>query len=80
MPLEKGLLAKDMKTFIKGVNKMKQEDAEKAITAYCNKMETSIYQAIKSITITIPVGFIKVAGSQSAQVNPAPIVLNNFIT
>lgn len=79
MPLVQGQLAKSMKAFIKTLNNKTQEDADVAITLYCNEMEKDIYAAIKSITITIPSGMIQVAGPSGAMTNPAPIVLNEIV-
>lgn len=80
MPLRTNNFSNKMKTFVKKVNKMKQEDADKAIDNFCEQHEKDIYAAIKSITITIPPGAIKVMGSSSAQTNAAPIVLNNVVS
>ena len=80
MPLIAGNLSQNMQSFIKQVNTMKQEDADKAIQAYCDQLETSVYKAIKSLRITIPTGFIQVQGTPSAQTNIAPIVLNDVIS
>lgn len=68
-----------MKAFIKSVNKMKQTDADKAIDIYCAHHETEIYDAIRSITITIPPGSIIVSGSPSTQTNLIPIILTGVI-
>jgi hypothetical protein len=54
MSLISGKLSKNMQNFIKEVNKMKQEDADKAIKAYCDNLESLIDERIKSITVTIP--------------------------
>lgn len=78
--LVSGKLSKSMKTFMKKANKMTQEDADKAIDAYCDNMESSIYSAIKSIQITIPSGAIKVSGTAAAQTNIAPIVLRSSVS
>lgn len=75
-----GKLSSNMQSFIKEVNKMKQDDADKAIKAYCDKLEELIDNRIKSIRITIPTGFIMVQGTPSAQTNIAPIVLNNVVS
>lgn len=80
MALQAGSLANEMKSFIKQVNKMKQEDANKAIDTYCTKLEKVVYDAIKSITITIPPGAIQVQGSPSAQTNIATIVINEVVS
>ena len=77
--LQSGKYAKQLKVFIKKVNTMSQQDADKAIAAHCQKQEELIYAAIRSITITIPTGFIQVQGSPAAQTNIAPIVLNNAV-
>lgn len=79
MPLVAKQLSNELKVFITQVNKMKQTDKDKAIDAYCNKLESAIYTAIKSLTITIPPGMIIVAGSPTTQTNPAPIVLTGII-
>ena len=74
-----GELSNSMRDFVMNVNKIPQEDAEKAINAYCNNLENIIYDAIKSLTITIPPGAIQVQGSSVAQTNLAPIVLEKVI-
>lgn len=78
--LKPGTYAAELKQFILQVNQMSQEDAEKAIEAHCRKQEELIYNAIKSLTITIPPSAIMVAGSAAAQTNPAPIVLTGVIS
>ncbi|MBC7948986.1 MAG: hypothetical protein H7Y42_13965 [Chitinophagaceae bacterium] len=80
MPLRIGSLSKSMTHFVKEVNKLEQEDAEKAITAYCNKLEEVIFAAIKSITITIPPSAIQVQGSAAAQTNLVQIVLKEVVS
>jgi hypothetical protein len=80
MPLIPGELAKEMKGFISQVNKMKQTDADKAIEAFCNQIETSIYKAIQGITITILPGFIQVVTPAGPGSNAAPIVLNRVVS
>lgn len=77
--LVKGQFAKELKSFITSVNKLKQEDQNKAIESFANRLEELIDERIKSITLTIPTGFIQVQGSPSAQTNIAPIVLNNVV-
>lgn len=77
--LREGLLAKKMKSFIKNANSMSQTDSEKAIDNFCTEFENDIYNAIRSITITIPAGTINVVGSPSAQANVTPIVLTAVI-
>jgi hypothetical protein len=69
-----------MKAFILDVNKMKQEDADKAIDTYCKKLEEVIYNAIRSLTITIPSSAIQVAGSSTNQTNVNKIVLKNVVS
>jgi hypothetical protein len=78
--LVSGKLSKEMKAFIKMANKMTQKDANKAIDEFCNNHEKNIYDAIKSIKITIPPGLIIVSGSPATQTNAAPIVLTNVIS
>lgn len=80
MALVKGTLSKNMQAFMKKANKMKQEDADKAIKTYCDQLESLIDQRIKSITITIPTGLIQVQGSPAAQANIIPIVLNKVVS
>lgn len=75
MALEKGSLSKDLKEFIKQTQKMSQEDADLAIETYCTNMETSIYKAIKSLTLTIPAGFLNVQGSATNQTNLTPLTI-----
>lgn len=78
--LVSGTLSSEMSLFIKEVNKMKQEDADIAIDAYCKRLESAVYTAIRSLTITIPPLTIAVSGGPTAQSNPAPIVLTNMIS
>jgi hypothetical protein len=80
MPLAPGQIANEMKSFITGVNKMKQEDADKAIEQFCSSIEKTVFEAIKSITISILPGFIQVVTPSGPGSNPAPIVLNNMIS
>lgn len=78
--LRKGQLAQKLNSFITNVNKLSQDDASKAITTFCNEFENDIYEAIRSITITIQPSEIKVIGSPTTQTNLAPIVLIGSIT
>lgn len=57
---------------------MPVSDQAQAIKAYADMMESSIYEAIKEITIVIPPGMIQVVGSAAAQTNAIPITLNNL--
>ena len=80
MPLTAKVLADDMKAFITQVNQMPVEDAATAIDKYCQKLEDVVYNAIKSLEITIPSGAIIVVGSQTTQTNPQPIILTGNIS
>lgn len=80
MPLKNGKLAGKMKAFILKANQMTQDDAAKATEDFCNEYEKDIYEAIRSITITIPSSYIKVVGSAAAQTNVSPIVLKNAVS
>lgn len=73
-------LSNEMSLFMKEVNKMKQEDANAAIDAYCKRLESAVYAAIKSLTITIPPLTIAVSGGPTAQSNSLPIILTNVIS
>jgi hypothetical protein len=80
MPLVAKVLANDMKAFITQVNAMPVQDAATAIDKYCQKLEEVVYNAIKSLEITIPSGGIVVVGSQTTQTNPQPIILTGNVT
>lgn len=80
MALIPGQLANEMKSFISAANKMKQEDADKAIQSFCNSIEKAVFEAIKSITITILPGFIQVVTPSGPGNNPASIVLKNVVS
>lgn len=77
--LKKDRLAGKLRAFITKVNKMKQTDRAKAIDAFCKEHEEDVYDAIRSITITIPAGSIVVTGTALTQANANPIVLNNVV-
>jgi len=79
MSLKATTLSNDMKAFITQVNALKQEDKDKAIDEFCQKLESVVYTAIRSLTLTIPSGAIQVVGQGSAT-NPAPIVLTGGIS
>lgn len=79
MALVAGVFAKSMKDFLNEQNGKVQEDKDKAIEAYANNLEKTIYDAIRNIEIVIPTGMIQVQGSPSAQSNIAPIVLNGVV-
>lgn len=72
--------ANKLKAFILKVNKTKQEDIDKAIDAFCKEQEEDVYEAIRSLTITIPPGSIIVATSTGPATNPAPIILNGVVS
>jgi hypothetical protein len=76
MALTQGKLSQTMQDFVTEVNKMPVDDQAKAIKAYCDKLEASVYEAIKEITIVIPSGVIQVQGSPSAQTNITPITID----
>jgi hypothetical protein len=78
MALQTGKISKQMKAFMKKVNRLPVKDQDVAIQEYCDNFEKLIYTAIGDITITIPPGAIKVVGTGSAT-NPLPIVLTYAI-
>lgn len=73
-------LANDIKNFIKQSNTEPVKDIDVAIDTYCSNMETAIYNAIKTITITIPTGAIQVQGTSVAQANIVPIILTGTVS
>ncbi len=75
-----GVLAKEMKAFVTKANGMTQEDADKAIEAYCSALEKAVYNAIRNLTLTIPSGMVIVATPTGPAANPAPIVLTKMIS
>ncbi|WP_291911012.1 hypothetical protein [Chitinophaga sp. CB10] len=60
-------------------NNKKQEDANAAVTAYCEHLEAEVYNALRSITITIPPGAIIVQTAMGPAANVTPIVLNSIV-
>lgn len=80
MPLVPGQLATSMKGFVQAANKMKQEDANAAIEKYCQQLETVIYNAIRSMTITIPPGSIVTVGGPTTQANVNPVIIQGTIS
>lgn len=76
MPLIAGNLKNQLKIFIQNSNQTKQTDLDQSIDDFCGKIETLVYEAIKSVTITIPSGLVAVAGTATAQVNPFPIIIS----
>lgn len=79
MLIENGL-KDELKKFINESQKLPVEDQSAAIDKYCSNFERVVYEAIKSITITIPPGFIRVEGSPSFQTNIDEIILKGVIT
>lgn len=79
MPLVPGQLATSMKSFIQAANQMKQEDANVAIEKYCQHLERIVYDAIRSITITIPPGSIVTVGGPTTQANANPVIIQGTI-
>lgn len=76
--LLKDKLRKDLREFIISANNVEQDNVEEAIDRYAAKMEQVIYDAIKSLTVTIPAGAIQVQGTATNQTNTTEIVLNNI--
>lgn len=78
--LQPGKLSADIKTFISSLNSSKQENKEVCIQTFCDQMEKCVYDAIKSITVTILTGGVIVVGSSTTQTNAAPIVLTDVVS
>ena len=83
MPLIAQAFAGKLKAFILQINTVEQDDKDAAITAFCNELETDVYNAIKSITITIAPETIVVEGVNSGgpivATNISPIILVNSV-
>lgn len=77
--LVKGALAKRLIDFANKIKNVEQTDIDAVIKAEAQNEESAIYEAIKSITITIPSGAITVMTPQGPGSNIQPIVLNNVI-
>lgn len=79
-----GVLANKFKAFVLELNQTKQKDKESAIDRFCKELESEVYTANKSITITIPSGAIILTGANSGGpvvcTNTAPIILNKVVT
>lgn len=58
------------------LNKVEQKDRKKATEQFAVALEKSIFEAIQSATITIPVGTIQVVTSNGLGSNIKPIILN----
>lgn len=74
-----GKLAKSLEAFITKLNSSEQKDPKKSIKEFCEQEEKTIYDAIRSITITIPSGSIVVTTPQGPGTNTQPIVLQNVV-
>lgn len=76
--LQKDTFANEFYNFIFKQQKTVQENVEDAIRIYTSTLEKLVDERIKSIdlTLTIPVGAIKVAGSPTAQQNVTPLVIH----
>lgn len=76
--LQPGMIRNELKQFMQDAQKNvaeSEEDRDAAMDAFCAKIEDLVYRAIKSQRITILPGIIQVVGSQSAQANAAPLII-----
>ncbi|NIG54744.1 hypothetical protein [Chitinophaga sp. Cy-1792] len=79
MPLIPKKFSESLKAQIQSANNQKQEDASAAITAHCEYLESAVYNAMRSITITIPPGAIIVQTAMGPAANVTPIVLESTV-
>lgn len=80
MSLMKGILAKRLIDFANKIKDIEQTDIDAIIKSEAENEEDAIYEAIRSLTITIPSGSIIVVTPQGSGSNIQPIILNNVIT
>ena len=78
--LIQGQVKNALKAFITKANQTKQADLDKTVDDFCAAIESVVFTAIKSATITLPPGSVKVAGSPAAQVNVLPIIIQGMTT
>lgn len=55
-------------------------DRDRAVEEFSERLSTIIVNAIKSATITLAPGDITVVGSQTAQQNVTPLILNSKLS
>lgn len=77
--LVKGQISKELFTFVKNQNESVQEDADKAMQDFCNKIEEVVFNAIKSASITLQPGIITVLTAQGPAANVTPIQIEESI-
>ena len=78
--LIKGAIKKILIDFMNSVKDIEQTDIDKSIEAEAENSEEAMYQAIRSLTITIPPGSIVVETTTGPALNLSPIILNDVIT
>lgn len=78
--LIKKKLSDALKEFILTLNDVEQEDRDEAIQSFCDTQELVVYDAIRSLTITIPPGTINIVTNTGSGTNVGPIVLSNVIS
>lgn len=79
--LTKGMFSQPLFDFMKEQNKDVQEDPEKAMKAFCDKMEELMFSAIQNATITLPTGTVNVVNPTAGpSVNVAPIILQKVLS
>jgi hypothetical protein len=79
MALVKNDFKRKLKKHVISQNDKIQENFDKAVDNFSEKLEQLLDERIKSITITIPSGAITVLAAGSPASNPQPIILDNVI-
>ncbi|SHL14887.1 hypothetical protein SAMN05444266_102214 [Chitinophaga jiangningensis] len=79
MPLIPKKFSESLKAKMQQTNNQKQDSPSAAINAYCEQLESDVYNAVRSITITIPPGAIIVQTAMGPAANVTPIVLESTV-
>lgn len=72
-------IKKDIFDFLKNQSKTVQDDPDKAMDAFADKLSSTIVKAIKSADIVVPIGNIVVVGASGPSNNVAPILIKNSL-
>lgn len=78
--LIKGLVSQPLKVYLKTANEVEQQDPEKAINAFCEKIEEIIFNAIKNANLTVPPGLVNVTGTNGPASNITPIIVQKGLS
>lgn len=78
--LVKGQIANEIIQRLEQISKIEQTDYEKAIRDHAAHVEQYVFEAIKSLTITIPSGALQIQTESGPGFNVQPIILNLTIS